>query len=50
VKAPRNKDWEVKSISGATVTSVGVSEMMIRGISYYLPYLEKVSAKPDAAK
>ena len=45
VKAPKNKDWEVKSISGATVTSVGVSEMMIRGISYYLPFIEKNSAK-----
>jgi Na+-transporting NADH:ubiquinone oxidoreductase subunit C len=50
VKAPKNKNWEVKSISGATVTSVGVSEMMIRGISYYLPYLEKVSGKADGGK
>ena len=43
VKAPKNKQCEVKSISGATVTSVGVSEMMIRGISYYLPYLEVIA-------
>ena len=50
VKAPKNKDWEVKSISGATVTSVGVSEMMIRGISYYLPYLETISGKAVTEK
>jgi Na+-transporting NADH:ubiquinone oxidoreductase subunit C len=50
VKAPKNKDWEVKSISGATVTSVGVSEMMIRGISYYLPYLESMSPKAVSSK
>jgi Na+-transporting NADH:ubiquinone oxidoreductase subunit C len=50
VKAPKNKDWEVKSISGATVTSVGVSEMMIRGISNYIPFLEKNSAKPISNK
>jgi Na+-transporting NADH:ubiquinone oxidoreductase subunit C len=45
VKVPKNKNWEVKSISGSTVTSVGVSEMMNRGISYYLPYLDAVSGK-----
>lgn len=50
VKAPQNKNCEVKSISGATVTSVGVSEMMIRGISFYLPYLEKVSPKVISSK
>jgi len=50
VKTPKNKDWEVKSISGATVTSVGVSEMMIRGISYYLPFIEKNSTKPADKK
>ena len=46
VKAPKYKDWEVKSISGATVTSVGVSEMMIKGISNYLNFLDK--AKPHS--
>ncbi len=50
MKAPKNKNWEVKSISGATVTSVCVSEMMIRGISYYLPYLDVVSAKAVTEK
>lgn len=45
VKAPKNKFCEVKSISGATVTSVGVSEMMIRGLSFYIPYLESLSGK-----
>jgi Na+-transporting NADH:ubiquinone oxidoreductase subunit C len=45
VKAPKDKSHEVKSISGATVTSVGVSEMMIKGISNYLPYLESKSVK-----
>ncbi len=45
VKAPKNSLCEVKSISGATVTSVGVSEMMIRGISIYLPYLETLNKK-----
>lgn len=44
VKAIKNKNYEVKSISGATVTSVGVSDMMIRGISYYLPYLESITS------
>jgi len=49
VKVPRTK-YEVKSISGSTVTSVGVSEMMIRGISYYLPYLETISGKAVTEK
>lgn len=31
---------EVDAISGATITSVGVSEMMVRGLEVYLPYLE----------
>ncbi len=50
VKAVKNKNYEVKSISGATVTSVGVSEMMIRGISYYLPFLETISGKVTKAQ
>ncbi len=33
---------EVDVISGATVTSVGVSEMMERGIKYYEPYFNKI--------
>lgn len=31
---------EVDAISGATITSVGVSEMMVRGLEVYLPYLQ----------
>jgi Na+-transporting NADH:ubiquinone oxidoreductase subunit C len=36
---------EVDVISGATVTSVGVSEMMKRGIKYYEPYFNKLQSK-----
>jgi len=36
---------EVDVISGATVTSVGVSEMMNRGIKYYEPYFNKLQSK-----
>ncbi|MDX1939438.1 MAG: NADH:ubiquinone reductase (Na(+)-transporting) subunit C [Saprospiraceae bacterium] len=35
---------EVDAISGATITSVGVSEMMKRGLNYYKPYIEKNKA------
>lgn len=31
----------VDGLSGATVTADGVAEMLDRGISYYLPYIEK---------
>lgn len=31
---------EVDGISGATITSTGVSEMMVRGMEVYLPYLQ----------
>lgn len=31
---------EVDGISGATITSTGVSEMMVRGLEVYLPYLQ----------
>lgn len=36
---------EVDAISGATVTSNGVSEMMKRGIKYYEPYFNKLQSK-----
>jgi Na+-transporting NADH:ubiquinone oxidoreductase subunit C len=36
---------EVDVISGATVTSNGVSEMMKRGIKYYEPYFNKLQSK-----
>jgi len=31
---------EVDGISGATITSTGVSEMLVRGLEVYLPYFE----------
>jgi len=37
--------YAVDGISGATVTADGVSEMLERGIKYYLPYLNKLAAK-----
>ena len=36
---------EIDVISGATVTSNGVSEMMKRGIKYYEPYFNKLQSK-----
>ena len=33
---------QVDGISGATVTSVGVGEMLERGLAYYEPYFEKL--------
>ena len=33
---------EVDGISGATITSVGVSDMLMESIGNYLPYLEKI--------
>lgn len=34
---------QVDAISGATVTSVGVSEMLVRGLKYYEPYFKSLS-------
>jgi len=42
VKVP---DHQVDAISGATVTCVGVAEMLDRGIEVYLPYFEKLKKK-----
>jgi Na+-transporting NADH:ubiquinone oxidoreductase subunit C len=42
VKKPAH---EVDAISGATITSTGVSEMMTRGIQAYLPYFEDQKKK-----
>lgn len=36
----RNQNFEVDGISGATVTCDGVSDMLHKGIQYYLPYLQ----------
>ena len=40
-KKIRDKEHEIATISGATVTSDGVSEMMDRGIKNYLAYFEQ---------
>lgn len=44
-----DKEREVDGITGATLTSNGVTEMLHRGIGYYLPYLEKIAAENKAA-
>jgi len=36
----------VDAISGATITSDGVSEMLQRTLSNYIPYFKKISTKP----
>lgn len=38
VKDPTN---QVDAISGATITGIGVDEMMKRGLKYYEPYIQK---------
>jgi len=40
--AIKNPAYEVNGISGATVTGVGVAEMLQRGLKYYTPYLDKI--------
>lgn len=40
----------IDGISGATVTSVGVEEMMKRGIKYYEPYLNSVRGTKKSTK
>lgn len=44
VKTVKQKDYQVQTISGATVTGDGVAEMMDRGIEYYLSYLNQVKS------
>lgn len=39
VKQP---SYQVDGISGATITGVGVEEMMKRGMKYYEPYFDKI--------
>lgn len=36
------EDNQVDGISGATITSNGVGEMLVRGMKFYLPYLQTV--------
>lgn len=38
----RDPQHEVDAISGATITSNGVTEMIKRGLQYYMPYFDKV--------
>ncbi len=44
-KAGKNNDYAVDGLTGATVTAVGVDEMIRRGIKYYEPYLQKAIAQ-----
>lgn len=45
VKGPvKEPNHQVDGITGATVTSVGVAEMLYRGIKYYEPYFEKLKS------
>lgn len=41
-KAKATEIHAVDGISGATITCDGVTEMMVRGIQYYEPYLKKI--------
>lgn len=41
----RDKEHQVDAISGATITSRGVNEMMERGLRFYLPYFEAMKKK-----
>lgn len=40
----RDDTYEVDGITGATVTSDGVSEMLNRGLKYYEPYFSRVKS------
>lgn len=45
VKGPiKRPAHEVDGITGATVTSVGVAEMLYRGIKYYQPFFDKLKS------
>ncbi len=43
--AVKHPEHEVNGISGATITSVGVSNMLHKGIEVYLPYFETLKKK-----
>lgn len=45
-----NKPHEVDAISGGTITSDGVSNMIAERVQRYIPYIEKVRASQEAAK
>lgn len=38
----RNPRYEVDGISGATVTGNGVSDMLYKGVKYYIPFFETI--------
>ncbi len=42
-------DSQVDAISGATMTSKGLSEAIVTWIDYYKPYFESLSAEPESA-
>lgn len=39
---------QVDGITGATITSDGVTEMLVRGLKYYIPYLEQLKTTENA--
>jgi Na+-transporting NADH:ubiquinone oxidoreductase subunit C len=39
----KDPNHEVDGISGATVTCDGVTEMLVRGLKYYEPYLQTIN-------
>jgi len=45
----KHPEYQVKAISGATVTCDGVSEMMQRGIGNYLPYIKGLQSADNKA-
>jgi Na+-transporting NADH:ubiquinone oxidoreductase subunit C len=49
VKSGASGDHQVDGISGGTITSVGVQNMLENCISFYLPYFDKVKAESEAS-
>lgn len=41
----KNPSHQIDAITGATITSNGVTEMMVRGLKIYLPYFESLKTK-----
>jgi Na+-transporting NADH:ubiquinone oxidoreductase subunit C len=41
----KDKEHQVDAISGATITSSGVNNMMVKGLKPYLPYFETLKKK-----
>ena len=44
----KNPEHEVDAISGATITSDGVNEMLPRGIAAYLPYFQQQQSQTSS--